>query len=192
MPMGREVPKDQQTERPHFTLEPIHNYDVPVITKIGVVATQSYSEIEGYAPVCDEYLQEALKGIEGVEVVYIPYDSTKFGGAVEYDRAAWLCGEFKVDALLMTDLTKLELPGGSSSDHLSRTARILLTVKSTLIEGVGGSVWWEKAVDDDRTHNNYEIAQGQKSLLQSDIKRAIMTLIDDMKANGKLQGGHVD
>jgi hypothetical protein len=165
---------------------------VPAIARIGVVAAQSGARIEGYGPVCDEFLQKSLGAIEGIEVVYIPFDSTEFGGAVIYDRAAWLCDKYGVDALLMTDLTKLEIPGAASSGHLTRTTRVQLGISTSLIEGTGGSIWWSDQVDDDRSHDTYEVQEGTDAMLRTDLNRAIDTMVGDLAASGKLQGGHVD
>ena len=173
-------------------LEPKHNYDVPPIVKIGLVGTQSYAAITGYADTCDKLLKAGLETIKGVQIIPIPFDDSKFGGAVAYDRAAWLCQPYGVDAPIMTDLNKLEIPGLGTSSHVSTTISLNLSISSVLIEAAGGSTWWKKDVDDSNTHQYYEIEQSQSEVIGGDLHAAIGKLIDDLKSSGKLKGGHVE
>jgi hypothetical protein len=192
MPMGKIVSPDAAGDKPRFTLEPVHDYDVPPIIKIGVVATQSSTDFQSYGPVVDQYFQDTLANMDGIEVVYIPWDSSKFGGAVKFDRAAWLCKEYGVDALLMSDLSKIDVPGGGTTGHLSQTAYVTTKMKSTLIEGAGGSEWWSKESEQSEMHNYYEIEENQDAVIRNDLNKLVMSLINDLAGGSKLQGGHVD
>lgn len=192
LPSGREIPPEEQIKKPSFKLEPMHDYDVAPIVKIGVISTQLKTDVEGYEVVVDDLLQKHLSQIDGVEPVYIPYDSSKFGGAVMYDRAVWLCQNYGVDAFLMTELHKIEVTGEGAAGRLSKTARVSVTIKSRLIEGSGGSIWWSYKAEESRVHDYYEIEQGRDSVLRTNIMRAVKSLIEDLKSSGKLQGGHVD
>jgi hypothetical protein len=192
LPQGTVLPPEEIVERPRFTLEPMHDYDVPPILRIGLVAFRSTAEIEGYGPVCDEVIQEELAGIEGVEPVYIPFDEAQFGGAVMYDRAAWLCGEHGVDAIILSRLNTLEIPGEDVASHVSRTIRVQVDIDSRLIEGVGGSVMWQAEVDTNELHDYYEVERSRDDVLRNELRAAIQSLVSDLVSSEALKGGHVD
>jgi hypothetical protein len=192
LPQGTEIPPEEQLNRPHFTLEPMHDYDVPAISRIGVVAFRTTADSEDYGPLCDEYLQEALGGIEGVEVVYIPFDSAQFGGAVMYDRAAWLCGQYGVDALLMSEIDELDVPGGLGTARTSGTVRVNTGISGRLIEGVGGSTVWDGSFESNRIHDYYEAEQGVGNIIRGDLFSLVGELTDDIVAQGALDARHID
>jgi len=127
-----------------------------------------------------------------IEIVYIPWDSAQFGGAVMYDRAAWLCSEYGVDAMLISELDELENPGGVETARSSGSARVNVDIKSSLIDGVGGSTVWEGEFESERIHDYFEVADGLDSVLRSDISYVIRTLVDDLISSEALDGGHVD
>jgi len=192
LPQGTEVSPEEALNRPRFILEPIHDYDVPAIKRIGVVAFQSTAEIEGYGPECDEMLTDALSGIEGVEIVQIPYDDSRFGGLVMYDRAVWLCQEYGVDALMINGLTKLEMPTGATSTRPSPTFRVNAGVRGKLIEGVGGSMVWTGNFESIQVHDSYEAQDGEDPVLRADLLYVIQDMVDDMMSNKALDARHVD
>ncbi len=192
LPQGTPVPEEELVDRPRFTLEAMHDYEVPPIRRIGVVAFQSSAELDGYESLCDEYLQEALSRIEGLEAVYIPFDSTLFGGAVIYDRATWLCGEYGVDALMMSELDEFEFVGGELVMHMQSTADVLVSIETQLIEGAGGSIYWGGEFEATETHDSQEMETDQERLLRTDLGRVILGLVDDLAASGALDGGYVE
>ena len=191
LPQGTLV-ENIDPDRPRFNLEPVHDYDYPVIQRIGLVAFQESADIDGYGAVCDEIAQEVLGDVDGIEIVYIPWDSAQFGGAVMYDRAAWLCSEYGVDAMLISELDELENPGGVETARSSGSARVNVDIKSSLIDGVGGSTVWEGEFESERIHDYFEVADGLDSVLRSDISYVIRTLVDDLISSEALDGGHVD
>ena len=142
LPMGMPVEAGEERTIPRFSLEPIHDYDFPPIVRIGIVAFQDKADEEGYGPFCDEKIQDLLSNIEGIEVVYIPFDSARFGGAVVYDRAVWLCEEHGVDALMLSEIGEIEIPGSIESAYQAGSIRINSEISSTIIEGTGGSEIW--------------------------------------------------
>ncbi|MCX6647334.1 MAG: hypothetical protein NTY09_13395 [bacterium] len=192
MPMGTPVEPGEESTQPQFTLEPMHDYDVPPITRIGVVAFQDNGDEEGYGPYCDEKLQEQLAGIEGLEVVYIPFDSARFGGAVIYDRAVWLCQEHGVDALMLNEIDKLEIPGSVESATQAGSVRVNSEITSTIIEGTGGSEIWSGDFTGERIHDVFEVSSGADGVLKGDLMYLINSLMGDLTGSGALQGRHVD
>ena len=192
LPEGAPVPEYAIIDRPHFTLEPLHDYDVPPISRIGIVAVQETAQINGYEDYCDTLIQEALGRIDGVETVYIPYDETLLGGAVIHDRAVWICDEYGVDALLMTELDELEFVGGEAAIRTSRVIRILVKFESRLLEGAGGSIFWSGEFESNQMHESYELDMDSDQALKSDIYRVIRSMVDDLVDTEILDGGHVD
>jgi len=192
LPQGTEIPPEERIDRPRFTLEPTHDYDIPPVAKIGIVEFRSSAEIEGWGPTCDEYLLEALGGIEGVEPILIAYDSGRLGGAVMYDRAVWLCQEYGVDALMMSELEKLEVPGLLMVEAATEPARVNGRISSKLIDGVGGSTIWSGEFDTNRIHDIYELRNGLDPVIRNDLMYLVRSMVDDIVAKGALDGGHVD
>ena len=193
LPMGKPVPEDELINRPHFTLDPLHDYDIPPVAKLGLVAFQDTGDIPGFTAWCEQLVQEKLGEIEGLEIVYIPYDESLFGGAVIYDRATWLCSQLGVDALLMTELDDLNIPGGDlATSHYQRTSRVQIKFESKLIEGMGGSIFWTGEFDADKIHDTYEIESDRDTIIRGDLGMVIDTMISDLKTKGALDGGHVD
>jgi hypothetical protein len=170
----------------------MHNYDVPPILRIGIVAFRDLGDEEGYSPYCDELVQQRLSEIEGLEVVYIPFDSARFGGAVIYDRAVWLCQEHGVDALLLSEISELEIPGSVDSAIQAGSVRVNSEITSRLIEGTGGSEFWTGDFDADRIHDVYEVSGGQEDVLKGDLMFLINNMMEDFINSGVLSGGHVE
>ncbi len=191
-PPGTIIEAGDNLNRPYFTLEQMHDYDVPPIALIGVVEVQSYGEIEGYGSVCDENLQEMLGGIDGVEVVHIPYDSARLGGAVLYDRAVWLCEEYGVDALLISELNKLSMPGVIGTISTTRTVRVNSEIRSELIDGVGGTKIWSGEFESNQIHDSYEIEGGVEEVIEYDLFHLVKDLVADIVTVEVLNGIHID
>ena len=192
LPQGTEIPSEEQTDRPHFTLEPMHDYDVPAISRIGMVAFRTTADSADYGPVCDEYLQDALAGIEGVEVVYIPFDNAQFGGAVMYDRAVWLCEEYGVDALMLSEIDELDVPGGVGTARTSGTIRVNTGISGRLIEGVGGATVWDGVFESNKIHDFYEVERGVDNIVRTDLFSLVGDLTDDIVAQAALEARHID
>jgi len=190
-PQGTEVPPDQVSDQPRFTFEPVSDYDVPQMTRIGLVTTRSYAELEGWESTCDEFLQE-LVGSENLEVVLIPWDSNVFGGAVRWDRAVWLCAEYGVDALMLSELYELEMPGIIGPSDTSRTVRINAEIRSKVVDGVGGGEIWEGEFEIVQIHDYYEIQDDEDYVIRADLFRLIGMMTDDIHEQGILDGFHVD
>jgi len=191
-PAGTEVPADQQIDQPRFTLEPVSNYDVPPILKIGIVETRSYADITGWESTCDEFLEQSIANGGKIEVVMIPWDSNKFGGAVMWDRATWLCDEYDVDALMITELIQLEMPGYVGPTGTSRTVRLNGEIRSKIVDGTAGGKIWEGDFELDQNHDVYEIQNGEDGIIRSDLWLLIDMLKSDIDAKGVLDGVHVD
>ncbi len=192
LPMGTPVEASEVDDRPRFTLEPVHDYDVPPITRLGVVAFQDHAGEWGYGPFCDEFLQTRLGEIEGLEVVYIPFDSSRFGGAVNYDRAVWLCEEHGVDALLLSEINQLEIPGGVTSAIAAGSVRVNSEISSILVEGTGGAEFWVGEFEADRIHEVYEVSSGEEPVLKGDLMFLINSMVDDLIGSTRLEGGYVE
>ncbi len=192
MPMGTEVPPDEVSDQPRFNLEPMHDYDIPPLMTIGVVQTRSFIEEEGFDVVCDEIIMDRLGDIEGITPVLIEYDSSLFGGAVMYDRATWLCTEYGVDALMMSELVWLEAPGGIGSTRIASTFRVNTRFRSKIIEGTGGSEVWEGDFESERYHDSYEVSTSLDPAYTADLNLLLMGMINDVISQQVLEGGHVD
>lgn len=192
LPQGTEIPPEERADQPQFMLEPMHDYDVPAISRIGIVAFRTTDDSEDYGPVCDEYLQEALSEIEGVEVAYIPFDNARFGGAVMYDRAAWLCDEYGVDALMLSQINELDVPGGVGTARTSGNLRVNAGISGRLIEGVGGMTVWNESFDSSRIHDYYEIEQGVETIIKTDLFSLVNEMVDDIVDQGALEARHID
>jgi hypothetical protein len=186
------VPPEEVIEHPHFTLEPMHDYDIPPIVRIGVVAFQDSAEITDYDGVCDQFLQDALSGIEGIELVFIPFDDTLLGGAVMYDRAVWICDQYDVDAIIMSNLDEFEIAGGEEAVHYSRTVRTNVNIDSQLLEGTGGSEFWGGEFEGSEMHEAYQLESDRDLVLRNDLHSVINNMVSDLIASGALDGGHVD
>ena len=137
-------------------------------------------------------LKESTRDLENIEIVYIPFDESLLGGAVIHDRAVWLCDEYGVDALLMTELDDLEIAGGEISLHTSRVIRIQVKLESKLLEGTGGSIFWSGDFESNEMHEAYELDLNRDLVLKADIHSLIQTMVDDLDQTGSLDGGHVD
>jgi len=192
MPQGTPVPEDQIIDRPRFTLEPMHDYTVPPIVRIGVVEFVDNGKIPGYSGVCDELLQNELSGIEGVEPVFIAYDRNILGGALMYDRAAWICEYYGVDALILSELSQFEIYGGGSSVYYSRTIRVKTTVKSKLLEGTGGSEYWNAEIELNESHDANEYERNNDLVLRNNLRKAIRDLVSNLASSAALEGGYVE
>lgn len=192
MPAGTLVDPEEAVDRPRFTLEPMHDYEVPPIIRLGFVAYQDYGQEEGYGPFCDELIQERLADIEGLEVVYIPFDSARFGGAVIYDRAVWLCEEHGVDALMLSEISKLDIPGGVESAIPAGSVRVNSEIKSNLVEGTGGSELWSGEFEAERIHDVFEVSSGADNVLKGDLMFLINSMMEDLIDSNALNGGYVE
>jgi len=185
------VPVDQISDQPHFSFEPVYDYDVPQIQKIGLVTTRSYADLEGWETACDESIQMVLAD-RNVEIVLIPWDSTTFGGAVIWDRAVWLCEQYGVDALMISELTKLEMPGYVGPTGTSRTVRINSAMSSKIIDGTAGAKIWEGDFEFSQNHDYYELDGNENGVIRGDIMRLVKLMTDDIDEKGILDGFHVD
>jgi len=192
LPQGTEITSDEASDQPRFTLEPMHDYDVPPLRRIGVLEVRSYADLEGYGSLANENLEDRLTEIEGVEVVYIPYDSLLFGGAVMYDRAVWLCEQYGVDSLLITELYQYEIPGGAQASLNVGTVRVLGDLRSKLIEGTGGAKIWDGRFETNLIHEGYEVSDGVEDVLRIDLYHMVNDLVSDIINQGVLEGSHID
>jgi hypothetical protein len=193
LPQGTLVDPNVAGNTPRFSLEAQHDYDVPPVKRIGIVQFTESADIDGYSPVCDQLFQDILGSHEDYEIVYIPWDEAMFGGAVMYDRAVWICEQYNVDVIILSELDQLKIPGIETALHQDRTVRVQLTIDTKMIDGTGGSEIWGGEFEADNMHDAYELDNGGDDLMiRTDIGRLLADMVGDLIDSGVLDGTHVD